>query len=329
MAKPRATGADAILLIAKETTYGTAPDGTAGGVYTRPLMKSDELDGSQDLEDDPLWNNSQPDDTDPSLGAFDASGNLVVPMCSRAVGLWLTVALGTEPAGPTDNGDGTFTHAWRSGLDLNSYTVQRVHPKLTTPKARTSKGAKAGGFSFPMSRTGRAQLTIPMTAQSNAKDTPATARDASPLTYEYLPFDNATGSIKIGGVLLANVTGAQINFTNNLDPVATIRPDGEIDGADEGARQLSGTFDLRFGTDHTVDDLVDAKTPAVVEFAFSLRSAPTWVLKFSLPRVFLALAKKPISGPGGINATTNWRAAFDAGAGHMLGITLLNDVESY
>lgn len=327
MSKPRAIGADAVVLIAKEVTYGTAVSGTGGGVYTRPLLKSDDVSASQPLEADQLWNGASADDSDASLGAFDVSGNLVVPLDARGAGFWLSMALGAEAA-PTDNGDDTFTHAWESGQTIESYTIQTGHPQLATPKWRTALGAKAGGFSFTMARTGRAQLTIPMIAQSEVKDTTG-ARDAAPLSFAYLPFDNATGSIKLAGVALASVTGGQITFSNSPEAVATIRPDMFIEGVDEGIRTLTGSFELRLGTDHSIDDLVDATSPGAVELSFAIRSKPTWKLIFSLPRVFFELSKKPISGPGGIAITCNWRAAYDATAGHMLGVSLLNDVEAY
>jgi len=328
--KPRATGADAVVLFGKEVTYATPPDGSAGGVYVRPPLKTSELSGSQPLEDDQLWNTGSSEDTDPSLGAFDASGDITAPLDSRGAGFWLTAALGAEPAAPVHDADaGTYLHTWQSGEDISSYTVQTGHPKLTTPKWKTAKGAKAGGFSFQLARNGRAILTLPMIAQSEAKDTPANPRDAAPLVYDYLPFDNATGSVKVNGTQLASLTGGTITYSSTPEAIETIRPDMFIDGIDEGIRTLSGSFDLRLGTDHTIDDLVDGGTSCAVEVSFTLRSQPTWKFVLTMPRVFFERSKQPIDGPGGIQITTNWRAAKDATAGYMLQVTLLNDVAAY
>jgi len=327
MSKPRASGVDVIQLVAKEGTPYSAPDGSGGGVYHRLLTKSSSLAGSQPLEADELWNKATPEDSDPSVGAFDVSGDIVHPMCSRAVGWDLSMALGAEST-PTDNGDGTYTHTWNSTKDLATWTVQTGHPKLTTPKWRTVLGAKAGGFSFPMQRNGRALITVPMIGQSEVKDTTG-ARDAAPIVVAYKPFDNATGAVKIGGVALANVTGAQVTYSSSLEAVQTIRSDMMIDGADEGLRTLTGSFDLRLGTDHTIDDLLDAGTPAAIELSFTLRSAANWQLKFALPRVFFERPKTQISGVAGIQTTINWRAAYDATATYMLQATLRNDVASY
>ncbi|KQT50335.1 hypothetical protein ASG47_19725 [Devosia sp. Leaf420] len=328
MAKARASGADAVHLIAKETTYGTPPDGSAGGVYRRMPLRSMTLGKDQPLEDDPTWNRGIADDGDPSLGAATVAGDLVAPMDVRGIGFLLTMVLGA-PTTVADGG-GRYTHTWKSGKELFSYAAQVGHPKLSTPKWRTHSGIKAGGIQFPMARNGRALVTVPLIAQQEIKDTGGTPqRDASPLIYPYLPFDNALGSIKVGGSQLGSVTAGQCNFLNNLEAVDEIRPDMAIAGVDEQNRSGNGSATVRFGSDSTLDDLADNKLPAALEFAFSLASQPTWGLKYQFPRTFWPTTKKPIDGPGGIAATLNWRAAYDSVAGYLLGVVLINDVPSY
>jgi hypothetical protein len=50
---------------------------------------------------------------------------------------------------------------------------------------------------------------------------------------------------------------------------------------------------------------------------------------FDLPRVFLPRKKKEVRGPGGIQASYDWRASGSAPAPHCLQVTLTNDVVSY
>lgn len=327
MAKPRAQGADAVVLIAKETVLGTPVSGSGGGVYRRIPMRSDDVTGAQSLEDDDTWNKGTPEDGDPSLGAFTVAGDIVAPMDVRGIGFLMAMALGASTVEEVEE-DVLWTHTWRSGKDLFSYSKQMGHPKLTAAKWRTQLGGKSNGFSFPMARNGRALLTLPMIFQGEVKDMSG-ARDASPLAYAYLPFDNAGGGVTIDGDPLASLTGAQFNFNNGLETVESIRADMMIDGADETLRKCSGTANLRFGTDSTIDDLVDGKTPAALAFSFKLASNPDWELTFKLPRVFFERTKKAITGPGGIEQATAWRAAFDATAGYMLEVELSNDVATY
>lgn len=322
MAKPRGQGADVIQLIAKEATYGTAP---ASGWWRFP-MRSDDVSGSQELEDDPVWNIGNADDSDPAEGAFNVAGDLMVPMDARSLGYFMQMCLGASTVVETTT-DVLWTHTWKSGKELFSYAKQVWHPLLTVPKGKTQTGIKAGGFSFPMARNGRALLTIPMVAQGEVKD--VAVREASPDVYEYLPFDNATGTVRIDGNVLANLTGLQFNFTNNLETVEEIREDLRIAGADETRRQASGTANLRFSSDETVDDLVDDKTPCELSFSFKIRSQPTWVFTVTLHRVFFSRTKIAVGGPGGIEQPTTFRSAYDSSAGCMMTVTLANDVEAY
>ena len=86
---------------------------------------------------------------------------------------------------------------------------------------------------------------------------------------------------------------------------------------------------LRLSNDATIDNLVDANTPGVLKFKFTIPSKATWYLEFQFPRVFFARSKKPINGPGGISQSLTWRAAYDGDAGHLMKVVLRNDVEAY
>ena len=54
------------------------------------------------------------------------------------------------------------------------------------------------------------------------------------------------------------------------------------------------------------------------------RSTPTASLALTLHEVYLALAKTPIEGPGGVEATFDFRPAYNAEATRMLTIALEN-----
>ena len=67
--------------------------------------------------------------------------------------------------------------------------------------------------------------------------------------------------------------------------------------------------------------------PVSVEYGFSM--AEGWSLGFELFRVFLPKPKYAVSGPGGVETSFDWRAAFDEVNATMLRVRLLNDVASY
>lgn len=327
--KPRAVGADAVQMIGIETVYGTPP---ATGYFRLP-MRQYGLSPERTLEEDPTWNRgagitSSADAGDPVEGPVVVTDSMTMPICARAIGAALKLVLGAPESDETEPESEIYEHVFASGGDLPSFAIQTGYPKLSTPKWRTVFGTKAGGLNFDMARTGRALAEIPLIGQGETKDGSG-ARQDNPTVWPYLPFDNARGAITVGGSPLANVTAARFQFSNGLEAVENIRADGLIDGVDEGERVPSGTVDVRFGVDATLEDLADGKTPAAMVLRFTLAAQPGWLLEFQLPRVFFSNPKRPITGPGGITQSWQWRAARDDALGFALGVVLINDVEAY
>jgi hypothetical protein len=321
--KKRAYGADAELLMAFETNYGDSPDGSGGGVYTKLKFKRFGISGSRDLEDDTLLGEGR-DAQDPVYGAFDVSGSYEVPMDLRGSGFHLKGLFGVPAT--VDNGDGTYTHTFVSGGVLPSLTTQIGHTALATPKYMRCMGVKLGGYAFDMARTGAASATIDALAQGEEKL--SATSDAAPNSYELRRFNRGSGAIKVEGVQLANVTGGSFSFSNNLEGVETIRDDGKIDGVDEAEAKATGSVSVRMGVDSTLSDAVASESPVSLQYGFKIPGT-AYALTFELPRVFLPKPKEEISGPGGIEASYDWRAAKCPTAGHMLKVTLINDVASY
>ena len=104
----RAYGSSATLLLKRETAYGQA----ASGDYIRMPFNRCSLGAEQGLIDDPVLGQGR-DPLAPLRDVINDEGELVVPMDTRYVGLWLTGLFG-GPA-TTDNLDGTYDHVFASG----------------------------------------------------------------------------------------------------------------------------------------------------------------------------------------------------------------------
>ena len=117
-----------------------------------------------------------------------------------------------------------------------------------------------------------------------------------------------------------------MNFSNGIDVVRTIRNDLKIEGADPGLARATGQITSRFADTLLLDD---AATNTAIELEFEYVISAVRRLTITLHEAYLSLAKTPIQGPAGIEATFDVRAAFDAGAGRMMTVTLRNAVASY
>jgi hypothetical protein len=103
--------------------------------------------------------------------------------------------------------------------------------------------------------------------------------------------------------------------------VRTIRSDRKIEGADPGICRATGQVTVRFA-DTTL--LTQAQNGTSAGFAFAYTIDANRSLTFALHEVYLALAKTPIEGPGGIEAAFDFRAAYNATATTMMTIALKN-----
>lgn len=319
MGKTRAYGADCVLLAAFEPSYGALP---ADG-YTRLSFKDCSLGAERPLGYDPLLGQGR-DAQDPFYEAIKDEGDIGVPLDVRALGFWLKGLFGA----PTTTGDADtgFTHVFTSGGTLPSLALEIGHTQLVVPKFFRHGGAKLDKLSFDMARSGAANGSISVIAQGEAEL--ATTIDATPASFPLKRFSQGSGTIRVGGGQLANVTGGKLSFSNNLERVETIRADGLIDGVDETEATAEGSVDIRFGTDTTLTAAIAAESPVAMEYGFTIPGSD-FALTFHLPRVFLPKKKQEIKGPGGIQASYDWRAARDPVAGYLLRVTLVNDVAGY
>lgn len=227
-------------------------------------------------------------------------------------------------SGPTLRGGG-HRHIWDSGGDdIPSHTIEIGHPKLVAPVFFRHLGTVAESLAFEMGQEGPANARLQLVAQG--EETAIATVDATPDSFALKRFSQGRGFIRRGGAPLAGVTGGNLTFSNNLERVRVIREDGRIQAADPTFASAQGQLSVRFDGQTLVSEASDGD-PVALEYGFSMVEG--WELRLELFRVFLPKPKYSVSGPGGVEASFDWRAAFDGTAGTMLRASLLNDVTSY
>jgi hypothetical protein len=227
-------------------------------------------------------------------------------------------------SGPTLKGGG-WRHVWDSGADdIPSHTFEIGHPKPVSPVYFRHLGTVAESLAFELGQEGPANARLQLVAQG--EETAGTMVATSPASFALRRFSQGRGFIKRGGVPLAGVTGGSLTFSNNLERVRVIREDGRIEAADPTFASAQGQLAVRFDG-QTLAAEASSGDPVALEYGLSMQDG--FELRFELFRVFLPKPKTSISGPGGIEASLDWRAAFDEAAGTMLRASLLNDVNGY
>lgn len=310
----RAYGANAQLLGKFENAYGTP----LGGDWIKLPFVSCNLGSEQGLiASDVLGGGRDP--AAPIRDAIKVEGDLVVPVDLRAFGHWLKLLLGA----PATTGTGPYTHAFASGAAaLPSLALEIGMPEV--PAFFVEAGVRADTLQVEFRRSGSANATIGGIAQGEARQ--AASQGGTPTSLAFERFNQFQGSVKKDGAALGNVTGARLSYSNNLERIETIRSDGRIEGADPTVAALTGGVEVRFA-DTSLIDTATAGTPVELEFAYMIDANRKLV--FTAHEVHLPKPKLAISGPGGIQASFDWQGAKDEGAGRMLTVTLVNDLEDY
>ena len=195
----RAYGWNAKLLIAEESTYGTLLE----GIYTQVPFASSAIDSEQDLISSNVLGLGR-DPTTPFQDVINVEGDLAVPVDLRNIGIWLKAVFGV-PA--TTEADGVYTHTFESGkTSLSSYSLELGLAEV--PEYVRFLGARANSIAFNFQRSGEAQATVSLMAQTETSLT--TTISESPAVQPYTRFSQFQGFIKSDGQALANVTTASL-----------------------------------------------------------------------------------------------------------------------
>jgi hypothetical protein len=310
----RARGANAILAAAFETVYGTPP---AGGYKKLPFVSSALGEEQKLIESDLLGLGREP--LPPSKDVASNEGDVVVPVDLRNFGYWLKLLLGA----PTTTGTGPYTHTFVSGaLALPSMAIEIGLPDV--PSYGMNFGVRANSMTIQMQRSGLLNATMGLIAQGETRS--ASSGAGTPAEAAIERFGQGQGAIKRNGVALGNVVSAELTYSNNLDKVETIRPDGRIEDADPAMVAATGNVVVRFANTTLLDQALDG---TACELSFGWEIDANRSLLFTLHEVYLPRPKLPVSGPGGIQATFAFQAAKDPSLNKTMTAVLVNDVAAY
>lgn len=215
---------------------------------------------------------------------------------------------------------GTNSHSFTSGASsLPSMSIENALPDV--PSFGMNYGVRGNTMRIGLSRRGLLNATLGLVAKGETISQATAA--GTPEEIEVARFAQATGEIMKDGVQLASVVSADLAYSNNLDKVETIRPDGEIEDADPQMATATGNVTVRF-SDHVLVDKATGRDPVELSFGWTFEH---FSLRFTLERVFLPKPKRPISGPAGIQASFDWQGS--GAAGNIMTAVLINDVADY
>jgi len=310
-------GANTKLHLATETTYGTPP----GGNWRRMPFMDCDLGAEQPFVDaDVIGLAPNRDQASPFRDVVTARGQIEVPIDLEYTGDWLRLLLGP----PTTTGTNpNFVHTFGSGAaTLPSASIEVAYPDV--PSYDVVSGVRADTLEIEFGGSGPASMTLSFMGQGSTRS--ATSSAGTPTTRTYTPFSRAQASITRNGTPLAMITSARFSYSNSLEPVRTIRADQRIENVLPLLSRASGQLTARFDNMTLLNDAIN---DASIELGLEYRINNDRRLTITLHEVKLDLAKTPIRGPGGVEASIEFRAAWNATATRMMTVVLRNGVASY
>jgi hypothetical protein len=258
----------------------------------------------------------------PVKDAITSSGDVVVPVDAESIGFWLKGAFGQPNT--TGSGSSPRTHVFQSGSwVLPSMSIEVGMPDV--PDFTMYQGCRVNSISWTMNRSGLLTATVMLMAQG-ATAPAATSQAGTPTDYVLRRFGSFSGSIQRNGSQLANVVSAEIAYSNNLDPVETVRSDGKVEDNDPALASLRGSIEVRFA-DLTLFNQAIAGDPCELTFGYQLPGGEAMTLVAHA--VYLPKPRKEITGPGGVQVRFDWQAALAASPARMCTVTLVNAVATY
>lgn len=314
----RARGSNIRAIAAFETVPGTVPLAAAPW-FTLPLVSHNLGEERPLIPSDLLGQGREMQDPTPDVATND--GDVVVPVDVRNFGRWLRLCFGD----PAVTGSGPYTHVFKSGAaQLPSMAIEIGSPEV--PAFSVNRGARLNQLRVTLSRSGLLNATCSLVCIGETTPVGASVGAAAPTALAVTRFPQAVGYVKKDGVVLGSVVGADFTFSNNLEKVETIQPDGRIEDSDPGMAQMTGSVTVKF-KDQTLLNAATASPPTPMELVFGWETG-SHKLMFTVGRVFMPLAKRPVTGPNSIQAQFNWQSSALSGDNAVV-VTLINDVASY
>lgn len=312
----RQTGALVALNAVFESVYGTAP---GSGYRTMPFGPGTRIGQSRPLLENELLGFGR-DPLAPVLDAVTADGELVVPIDVENWGVWLKAAFGA----PVTTGTTPKVHTFNSGAaSLPSLSIEAAYPQV--PAFEMVSGCVLNTLSWQMRRSGLLTAKIGLIAQGAAAPAGSTGA-GTPTAYALQRFSPFNGEVKRNTVTLGNIVSADFDYSNNLDPVETLRADGKIDGIDPSIASLKGKVTMRFA-DLTLFN--DATSGAPCELQANYVIGANAQFSFTAHAVYLERPSIPIEGPKGIEVTFDFMAAKATSPARMSTAVLTNTIASY
>lgn len=313
----QAKGMRTRLLLDFEEAYGASPAVKSGRVLK---FNSESLSANREAEE-PETIAGRRDSVEPILGNIDVSGSLTLPAELISMGLIMRGLLG---APMTTEADELYRHVFKTSAEPPSMVIEKGF--TDTGVYFLYNGCKVSSFEMTVGGSGELTVTVGIIGGKRTLNTES--YDTAPISLPFVRLQNFKASIHEDGVLIGNVSSFSVNINPNLEnDKYAIGGGGFRTELPEGLLSVTGTISTFFKDASLLQKAVDSVTTSL-KLVLDAGAKGSFELLF--PEVRLEQKDPEVGGPGGIMATFNWKAHYEASVEDSSVVaTLINEIESY
>jgi len=308
-----------------ETSFGVAPSTKAPVILpinSFGLTVSRNKNSAQTLR-------GRRDPDMPFDGNVETSGDIVVPVGTRAFGYWLKLLFGAPTTTSSGTGANTkYTHVFKPGDTAPSAVIQCAYGTDPASYGHYS-GCKISSLQLAAGGDEELTATLSLAGKMATFDTTNYDSGNAAETVVLKRLSNFQASLKRDNTTFAVCTGFDINIDNGLDTdTRTLGTAGELYDIPEGIMSVTGNITCLF-TSLSLLNEAKTSTEMALELAFTIDNDNS--LTILLPEVQIQYQGPTVEGPTGIKTTYPFVAYFndDSTNNTVCKVTLKNDVESY
>ena len=316
-----ASGSNGKIALIREDVYGTTPTtADSTNIYVVPFNTCDLTMNQAPQTPATITGNRSA--SKPFRGNKDVTGNINVPVDSRAIGLWLKLLFGS----PTTTGSGPYVHVFKIPTTMPSYTIEKGFTDISDYYKYT--GCKASNFSLTYGGDGELTASIGLQGANEVYSATSMIADTTSET-DWSAMSNRLysnmGTVSIGGETICT-TEFSVNVDNALENAYCINDQGAKSACVGGQTAVTGSFTGIFANDTFL-----AKGRSDTEMALTLSVTDgTYTFLLTFDEVVLSTSSPGITGPTGIYQTLDFTAFYNNGASvSSIKATLTNGVALY
>lgn len=294
-------GSNVKILMGFESTFGTAATEGYSLYVNAPVSLSPNRPPQQPAT---LRGNRNP--VTPFYGNLDIGGDINIPIDSTMMSYWLKAMFGA----PTTTGTDPYTHEYKIGDDMPSFTFEEGFEDLATSEYIRYVGCKASRFSMSVGGDGELVATMGVLGANYSIET--SAFDATPTEPSFTRLYNSQATVYEGGSAAGDLTSFDLAVEFGLDPnIYPINSQGARGSLPEGAVSITGNIKALF---KDVTLLTKAKNKTETSLKVTIQASSSSIFEVEIPELQLQERMPSIDGPQGLLVDLDFFAYYDDGA---------------